>query len=258
MQDDTDVEAIERATHAALPPDAADEFDGWLLNLDGGTVGRAHSAVPLRHRAPEPGVLPRIEAAYRARGLAPVFRLPDSPAFDAFAQDLRARRYRAVQPTWVMVGSAEAMADAGDGRAVRLAPVPDEAWSAMYLGEGFDPVDGASRVRLLRRAQDALYAALPVPEEAGSGLAAVGCAGFGQGLVGVHGMRTRPVLRGRGLARALIAAMGAAALRRGVREAFLQVDAVNAPALALYARCGFRKAWQYSYWRRPPDTLPVP
>ena len=31
---------------------------------------------------------------------------------------------------------------------------------------------------------------------------------------------------------------------------FLQVDAANTPALALYRRAGFVTAWTYEYWRK--------
>jgi predicted GNAT family acetyltransferase len=64
-------------------------------------------------------------------------------------------------------------------------------------------------------------------------------------------MRTRPAVRGRGLARRLLAAMGQAALARGIGTAFLQVEADNAAARALYARCGFVPAWRYGYWQQP-------
>ena len=40
MQDD--IESIERATLAAVPPEAADQIGDWLLALDPGTGGRAH------------------------------------------------------------------------------------------------------------------------------------------------------------------------------------------------------------------------
>ncbi len=67
----------------------------------------------------------------------------------------------------------------------------------------------------------------------GGVVAAVGCACFSHGLIGVHGMRTRPAFRGRGLARRLLAAMGQAALRRDIDTAFLQVEADNQAARAL-------------------------
>ena len=40
-----DIEAIERATVAAVAPEACEELDGWLLPFDRGIVKRARSAV---------------------------------------------------------------------------------------------------------------------------------------------------------------------------------------------------------------------
>ena len=52
-----DIEAIERATLDAVPPEQTAVLDGWLLGLDRGTVGRAHSAVPLTHDGCDAAVL---------------------------------------------------------------------------------------------------------------------------------------------------------------------------------------------------------
>ena len=64
-------------------------------------------------------------------------------------------------------------------------------------------------------------------------------------------MRTRPRFRGRGLARQLMAAMGVEAQRRGIADAFLQVEVENYLARSLYARIGFAPAWTYVYWQQP-------
>lgn len=251
------IESIERATVAAVPPDTLDTLPGWLLPLDGGTVGRAHSAVPLTHEAPDLALLPRIEARYEAAGLPPVFRLPvEQPAFADFGAALRERGYTPTQATLVMQGRTQRMADSGhreDGASVQIDAVPQPDWARIYLGEGFDATDGAHRVRLLQRAQDAVYVSLRVPEgEPGAGtVAAVGCACFAEGWAGVHGMRTRPMYRSRGYARRIIVAMGQAALARGIERAFLQVEIENQLARALYARTGFEPLWTYAYWRRP-------
>src|SRR5687768_2300713 len=69
------IEAIERATLAAVPPQRLEEWGGWLLALDDGTVGRAHSAVPLRHGAPPEDVLGTLEARYREAGRRLVLRV---------------------------------------------------------------------------------------------------------------------------------------------------------------------------------------
>lgn len=240
-----DVESVERATLAAVPPQAQEELPGWLLGLDRGTVGRAHSAVPLQHVAPQADVLATIEARYAAHGLAPVLRLPRLACFDAMRTVSDARGYASAKPVLVQVGTVRAMAAIGAGAGIALAPTPDEGWAAVLLGEGFDPVDGASRLAILRRAIQSVFAGVQVQGQ----VVAVGSACFSHGWCGIHGMRTAPAFRGRGLASRILAALAAEAQRRGIERAFLQVEEGN-PAQALYRRAGFATAWVYEYWQR--------
>jgi ribosomal protein S18 acetylase RimI-like enzyme len=241
-----DIEAIERATLTAVAPERVEALDNWLLPLDSGTVGRAHSAVPLHHGAHDPGLMEVIAQQYRAAGLRPVFRLPDGPAFEAWWPRLGARGFRREQPTLTQVGPLEGLlALAGHAQGVALDPRPDAAWMAMFLGEGLDPVDGASRSAALARADGTLFASL---REGGETLAC-GAACYAHGWLSLHGLRTAAPQRGRGLAGRLIRAMALEAQRRGIARAFLQVDAANAPALSLYRRAGMATAWTYAYWR---------
>jgi len=248
-----DIKSIERATHAALPPDAVAELPGWLLGLDAGTVGRAHSAVPLRHdgAAVDPAGLDAVISRYTAQGLGAVFRIPRLPGFDAVRASLAARGWRATQPTCVQVAavddvSALAARAPTVAAVVTLSPQADERWASVYLGEGFDPVDGACRVRLLRKSVSSLYATASVDGQP----VAVGTAGFGHGWASVHGMRTVPALRGRGLAGAILGLMAQEAAARGMGRMFLQVEEANTGAQSLYRRAGFATAWVYEYWRR--------
>jgi len=68
----------------------------------------------------------------------------------------------------------------------------------------------------------------------------------------VHGMRTDAAQRGHGLAGRVLAGLARVALERGFDKVFLQVEAQNDPALALYRRAGFETRWQYRYWQ--PST----
>ena len=126
-----------------------------------------------------------------------------------------------------------------------VAARPDDAWAAVFLGEGFDPVDGACRVRAFSRAPDAVYASV---RDDGRTLA-VGIASFGFGWASIHGMWTDRAHRGRGLAGRVLAGLADAARARGIDRVFLQVEEGNAPARALYARAGFTPVWRYVYWR---------
>lgn len=245
---DSDIEAIERATVAAVSPEVTEELDGWLLPFDGGTVKRARSAVPLHRGVVDHGTLDRIEDRYDSRRVAPALRLADAACFDPLRTELERRHYADDNPTCVQVGSTQRMRQVV-ASGVALADVdrtPDDAWAALFLGEGFDPVDGAHRVRTLARAKGSLYASV---REGGRTLAA-GAMAFGHGWASVHGMRTDQGHRGRGLAGRVLAGLAQAALSHGFERVFLQVDAANPPALALYRRAGFETRWQYRYWQR--------
>ena len=243
-----DVEAIERATVAAVAPCEVLEIGGWLVALDPGTIRRAGSAVPLHHDlTPDLAVLDEIEAAYAARGLTPAFRIADAPGLEAVRVELDRRGYRFEQPTLVKIGAAAGMIVAARGAPADIAETPDAGWAGVFTSEGFDPADGANRVAALSRSPDAVYGGIV---EDGRTLA-VGVAAFGQGWASVHGMRTDASRRGEGLAGRVLAGLAGAAQARGVERVFLQVEEGNTGARSLYRRAGFAKAWRYCYWSRP-------
>lgn len=242
-----EIEAIERATLAAVPPQRLVQWQDWLLAFDDGTVGRCHSAVPLRHDAPPPGALAEIERQYADAGLPVVLRVPEAAAFDSLRSELLARGYWREKPTLVQIGRVAGLTGSARRRsAIQLADAPSADWEQVFLGEGFDPVDGASRLAILRRGRGSVFASV---QEHGRTVA-VGSACFSEGWCGVHGMRTLPAHRGRGFATAVLAALGRAARERGVDRCFLQVQQDNAAACSLYAAGGFATAWAYAYWRK--------
>jgi ribosomal protein S18 acetylase RimI-like enzyme len=59
-----------------------------------------------------------------------------------------------------------------------------------------------------------------------------------------------PEARGRGAGRELIRVLAAWAEAQGTPNLYLQVEAENAPALALYAKAGFTEALTYHYRSR--------
>lgn len=239
-----DIEGLERATLAAVPPEALEESAGWLLGLDRGTVGRAHSAAPLRHVPPAAADLAEIEARYAAFGLPACLRVPEVPAFDALRERLRAAAYTGSKPTLVQVARLEAAGTAAPEVEIILAGSPGPQWEEVFLGEGFDPVDGASRLGILRRTRDSVFASV----RRGGRTLAVGSACFSHGWCGVHGMRTAPDARRQGLAAAILAAFAGEARSRGLAQWFLQVEQGNIAAQSVYRRLGFETAWAYEYW----------
>lgn len=240
------IEAIERATLAAVAPREVSEIDGWLVALEPGTIRRAKSAVPLSHDV-GPQALDRIEAAFADRGLNPAFRMSDAPGLEPVRVELTRRGYAHEQPTLVKVGSVAAVAAGARGAPAEILATPDEGWASVFLGEGFDPTDGANRVAALTRSADAAYGLV----REGDRTLAVGAAAFGHGWASVHGMRTAQDRRGEGLAGRVLAGLAGAAQGRGIDRVFLQVEEANVGARSLYRGFGFATAWRYFYWSRP-------
>ena len=236
-----DLECLERSVVGAVAPSEIAEIGGWVVPFEDGTIGRAKSAAPLRHDI-GPAALDEILAAYAARGLKPGFRIAEVPGLDDVREALTRAGLTGQQPTLMKIGDVTALAAFSDGPA-RVLDRPDDAWAAVFVGEGFDPADGAYRVKVLSRSPGALYG---VAGE--GGVHAVGVATVSHGWAGIHGMRTAPGHRGRGHAAAILAALGRALMAQGVDRIVLQVEEAN-PARRIYRRAGFRPVWTYRYWR---------
>lgn len=241
------IDTLERATLDAVAPRVVEEMEGWLLPFDHSTIGRAKSAVPLRHHTLDSAQIRMIEERYAQHQMPAVFRVADVPGLANVHHELARLGYQAMQPTLVQVGTVHLMRQVCQSAPAQVSSTPTEAWSRVYLAEGFDPVDGAHRVQALSRCQHMAYASVV---EAGQSLAA-GTASFGHGWVGIHGMRTVPGHRGRGLAGQILAGLADAALDRSFNAVFLQVQENSTAALALYRRAGFATAWRYHYWCKP-------
>ncbi|MEJ6021666.1 GNAT family N-acetyltransferase [Ramlibacter sp. PS4R-6] len=240
-----DVESLERATVSAVAPLAVEECGGWLLAFDGGTVNRARSAVPLSHESVDASVVPAIFSRYRERGVMPNFRIAQKAAMGAVESELARLRLLPLQPTQVLVARAGDVAASADAAGVEIAATPDDAWAQVFLGEGFDPADGASRVATLKRAQGSRFASI---REDGR-VVAGGVLAMSHGWASVHGMRTALSHRRRGLATRVLAAFAREALGHGYERMALQVEVANDAATRVYTRCGFAHAWTYAYWR---------
>ena len=248
--DNDDIASLERATLDAVAPPEVQEIEGWMLPMDRSTVGRAKSAVPLRHLGVHESHLQSIETAYLNWGIPCTYRLADVPGLDHIHARLRTMGYAPEQPTLVMRGTVAAvLALPLPGRTQEDAIVdthPNAAWAAVYTAPGFDPIDGAHRVQALSRSAHLIYAAV---HRSGQPVAA-GTAALSQGWASIHGMRTVLNARGQGLASQILHSLAQVAAQRGLERMFLQVEEDNPSAHALYTRAGFHTIWRYHYWRK--------
>lgn len=248
-----DTAGIERATLAAVAPKAVQELPGWLLPMDSGTIGRAHSAVPLSHAAShaDPALIAVIARQYADSGMQAKFRLPDVPAFAPMRAALHSMGYAPAFPTLVQVGTVAALRAVTAHAPAEMMDLPDAGWVRVFLGKGASSAANASRVDNFRRGAGVVFASVRQNAAQGGATLAIGAGAFSHGWVCVHGVNTLAAHRGQGLAARVLAGIADVAQQRGMQQAFLQVEEDNTSALALYRRAGMETAWKYVYWQLP-------
>lgn len=243
-----EIRTLEHLLLAAWPARETTDIDGWTALTDGGATGRPNAVSPLAFHGKLGDAIAAVQHHYTSRDMRPAFRIARGACapFD-LPENLIARGWKPSQETLVMTAPLDA--------ALATLPAP----AAVTLSSDYPPAIDA----ILREtsASDAEYEerrglALRTPPPrrfavmgAGPAAAAVGLCVIVQGQAAIFLMRTHPGHRRRGLARQVLAALLRWARQEGATGAFLQVEASNAPAIALYRAAAFKSVYSYDYWR---------
>ncbi len=230
-------------------------YDGWLVRLSPGKAKRARSINPFHAGTlPLDEKLDRCAQLYRERGLPFIARVTPFVAPADLDAALEARGFTAFEETRVM--TAELAHGAGGGAPVPAVGRHEVAWTVAAISS----LRGASQADRDAHAERLLALPLPVVGFAIRHRDEVACAGIAvieAPWVGLFDIVTAPEHRGRGLASALTGAMLAWARAAGAERAYLQMDASNEPARAVYSKHGFIDRYAYWYRSAPPDQ-PAP
>lgn len=245
MNDDPLLWRVEDAGLNASAPPEQRWLDGWLLRFNPGKAKRARCVNALAEgRLPLDERLALAEAAFAEHGLPLHLRITPFTRPADLDATLAARGWRRFDDTRVMVRRDLPPPDPA-GHALDPQPVPAEAF-AQVIGalRGSPPAQRDAHAHRLRLSP-VRYQGFVVRD----GDAVVACGQFAReaDLVGLYDVFTAPPFRGRGLGRRLCAWMLDRAVAQGARHAYLQVDADNAAARAVYARLGFSDAYAYHY-----------
>jgi GNAT superfamily N-acetyltransferase len=246
------LQGLQERTAHAFPALFVDRRDGWWLRYADSAAW--WSSVVLPHAAADPAELPgRIRDAeefYAAHGGPPGFQLTPGVAPDGLDDALAARGYRVSSPMSLrtaVVADVIERCVAADSPA-RVDERPDEAWFETWRqvqGGGGEP--GPEWALLGRVTRPSGYASVVTP----AGVVAVGRTVVEDGWAGVFGMATRPEARGRGAARAVLAALAGWAATHGAGHLYLQVERANTAAGRLYEGAGFIEVCAYHYRTAP-------
>ncbi|MFE6895032.1 GNAT family N-acetyltransferase [Streptomyces sp. NPDC057694] len=232
----------------AWQPLESEHLGEWRLRAAEGYTKRANSVLPVG----DPGVpldeaLGHVHQWYAARGL-PVYAQAATGAAgtqELLCAELTARGWTDESPTEVRIAALAPVGDQPDpGPEVVLERRPSPEWLARYQRKGASEV----ALKVLGAGPSVWFATVPgegeVPAAIGRCVVDGRWAGFGA-------VEVDPAQRRRGLATKVMTALARRALDEGASAAWLQVEADNEGARALYDRMGFATHHTYHYYRAP-------
>jgi GNAT superfamily N-acetyltransferase len=249
---DLSVPELERLAARSWRGLEEERLGNWLLRAGGGFTGRANSVLAVGEPPPDlPAAVDAVTRWYHARGLPPRAQVPSPGAEEADAAFAAAGWTR--EPDNLVLTAPLAGWTETDVP-VELAPAPDDAWLAGYRYRG-TPLPSVA-YDVLTNADAPVFAAVrcappPLP------LAAVARGVVVDGWLCVTAVTVDEGHRRRGLATAVMAALGTWARGRGAHSCVLQTAGDNEPAVALYRRMGFTEHHRYHY-RRGARPIPRP
>ncbi|WP_335985999.1 GNAT family N-acetyltransferase [Glycomyces sp. MUSA5-2] len=235
----SEIVATERLLAETWPATETAALGGWLLRAAGGFTNRANSVLALT--APEGGVDAAVAAVvdwYGARGLVPKFSMA-GPVTRRLDDELAARGWTYEMETVVMVKALKGTRY--DGEAVLT-----DAPSAAFLAQT-DRGAASTAPRVFGSGPGRAYAEI----WRDGALAARGRGAVAGDLLAVTSIGTAPEYRRRGLGTEILAALEAWGAETDAARAALQVEADNAPAIAMYERLGYAERYRYGYRVRP-------
>jgi GNAT superfamily N-acetyltransferase len=231
-------------------------IDGWLVRFSPGKAKRARCVQAVAAgRLPLEERLARCLAVFAGAGLQPYFRITPFSQPTGLDAALAARGMEKIDDTRVMVAPLRPEGlpgtddvDATDG--LRFEAVEGDAF-AEWVGLQRGSSVGARAAHAERIRQSPVrHRALTLIDATGRTVAGGQVVVEGD-LAGLYDLFSVEAVRGRGLAPALCRRLLRLAAADGAKDAYLQVDASNAPARRVYERLGFADGYAYHY-RSPP------
>jgi GNAT superfamily N-acetyltransferase len=249
MMDLALVEMLDGLAAKAVPAEEVQVAGGWLARRSAGLpLQRANSVFPRGASAAVEEDVTACECYYRERGLPTRFQISPASQPRELAELLLARGYRAHSSTatYICALADVARPTHSDGFRVELMSTPRTAWWSVHdAARPITPAQQAATNAMFERIAENMVFALVTLDGAGAG---VGMSVLEEPWFGIFYIATSPAMRRRGVGRVVVEELMQWARSHGAQRGYVQVEATNDPALALYQRAGYAEhVYDYQY-----------
>lgn len=238
--------------NASAPPQQR-WLDGWLVRFSPGKAKRARCVNAVATgRLPLSQKLALAEQVFRAANLPMVVRITRFTQPAGLDAELADRGFETLDDTRVMVcPRLDELSPAALPAGMHWVSLPPAEYAEAVGALRGSPTEQRQAHAERLRHSPVPYHGFAIRRDGDHQVLACGQFAVEADLAGLYDVFTDEAARGQGLATGLCRRLLALAAQRGARTGYLQVEADNAAARAIYRRLGFADGYAYHYRQAP-------
>ncbi len=239
---------LELVAARAWPAAETERLEGWMIRYSDGITWRANSVLPCYDliECSLDKAIDYVIEFYEKRGALPAFKINPESRPSNLDEVLERKGFRKEMITHVQTVELVDCPKAPTSFSVEVTDSLNRDWISAYGRlAGFNDKTLDARLKIIERIR--LQTGF-TSVKAGGEIIGIGLGVIEEHLAGLFGIITSREHRNRGVGTSVNCALAEWAKEKGVKQLYLQVESINTPALALYAKHGFKTA--YDYWYR--------
>lgn len=241
------ISEIEYLASHCWPAKEIERYQGWIIQWHDGVTWRANSVLPLGETSDKilEDSIDYVINFYDERNTPPAFKITKESKPIALDEVLDEMDFQKRMVTHVQTMPIEDLACLDPRVEVDILKVTDESIDTLFHRSKRDEFALQIRREIIHRIEgEKKIARVKIDGQ----IAGVGLGVVEEDMLGLFSIRTMPEYLRRGVGWSLNCALSIWGEESGANAAFLQVEAENKPALALYSAMGFETL--YTYWYR--------
>ncbi|MHA1136279.1 MAG: GNAT family N-acetyltransferase [Candidatus Thorarchaeota archaeon] len=238
---------IEYLASHCWPAKEIERYHGWIIHWHDGVTWRANSVLPLEETSDElvEDSIDYVINFYDERNTPPAFKLTKESKPIVLDEILDEMDFQKRMITHLQTTPIENIACLDPRVGVDLLRVTDDSIDSLMHRSKRDEFVLQVRREIIHAIQGEKKIARVMID---GQIAGVGLGVVEEDMLGLFSIRTLPEYERRGVAWSISCALAMWGEENNANTAFLQVEAENKPALALYSAMGFET--KYTYWYR--------
>ena len=247
MMSKSEIAELELLASHCWPAREIINYKGWIIHWNDGVTWRANSVLPNKwdSKIDVENVIDYVIDLYGEKNTPPAFKISPASQPERLDELLEEKGFEQRMVTHVQTAPIEEISCLSPRVPVDLFKVTDESLDTLMYQSKREKLAIDARREIIHHIEGDKKIARVMMH---GNIAGVGLGVVEGAWLGLFSIRTLPEFQRRGIAWSLNCALAMWGEDHGAKQAFLQVEAENTPALKLYESMDFKT--MYTYWYR--------